>query len=113
MDEFEQKWNHAEAAFEKHFGKAPNDLNAFLFVIGIQELGKGVIPFSKEEKQDLMHIATCKILSQSGYYEYTHTDEQGWPHFSIKTPLPHHKLGQQERLLQEHVVMYFEANGLM
>ena len=43
------------------FEKKP-DMNAILFLIGIQELGKGSQRFSKEQKQDLMHIAICKIL---------------------------------------------------
>ena len=39
------------------------DLNSILFLIGIQELGRVQTRFSKEEKQDLMHIAVCRLLS--------------------------------------------------
>ena len=58
-------------------------LNAVLFLIGVQELGRGLQRFSKEEKQDLMHIAICKVLSLSGFYELEGTDEAGWPHWKL------------------------------
>ena len=47
------------------------DLEAILFLIGIQELGR--IPkenFSKEEKKDLMHIAICTLLENDGFFEF-------------------------------------------
>jgi hypothetical protein len=42
---------------EKTIGKKLKDLNGVLFIIGMQELGQGAKRFSKEEKQDLLHIA--------------------------------------------------------
>ena len=53
------------------------DLNAVLFLIGMQELGKPQVKFTKEEKQDLMHIAVCHLLSEDGYIEYKGMDEDG------------------------------------
>lgn len=89
-------------------GKRPKDLNSVLFLIGIQELGKGAQYFSKEEKQDLLHIAICKVLSLSGYYELVGQDEQGWPHWKLVKKLPHVDLLSQETLLKMHVVEFFE-----
>jgi len=59
-----------------------------LFLIGVQELGVGYKHFSKEEKQDILHIALCTILEPFGYYKYEGVDDQGWPHFSTIKSLP-------------------------
>lgn len=63
--------------------------------------------FSKEEKQDLMHIATCRLLSQSGFYELEYHDEQGWPHFRKTREIPGYSLKEQEELLKLHIIEYF------
>lgn len=97
----------------KSIGKRPKDLNAVLFLIGIQELGHGTRDFSKEEKQDLMHIAVCKVLSLSGFYELSGKDSEGWPHWELKKPLPHFDLIEQEQLLKMHIIEYFENEGIV
>ena len=89
-------------------GKKPADLNAVLFLIGVQELGQGKKVFSKEQKQDLMHIAICKVLSLSGFYELEGLDEQGWPHWKLVKKLPHLDLLEQEKVLKMHILEYFE-----
>lgn len=89
-------------------GKRPKDLNGVLFLIGVQELGKGPLQFSKEEKQDLMHIAICKVLSYSDYYELEGKDAEGWPHWKPIKKLPRFDLLEQEKLLKMHVLEYFE-----
>jgi len=47
------------------------DLQSILYLIGIQELGRWDPEknFSKEEKQDLMHVAVCTLLEEDGYFE--------------------------------------------
>ncbi|MCC5946282.1 MAG: hypothetical protein JJT94_15225 [Bernardetiaceae bacterium] len=100
-------WDELIATLEAQFGKIP-DLNAVLFLIGIQELGKGKRSFSKEEKQDLMHIAVCKVLSFSGYYELEGLDKEGWPHWTKKDEMPFLKLEEQEEFLKTHIIEYFE-----
>ena len=90
-------------------GKRPNDVNAVLFLIGVQELGQGAsMEFSKEQKQDLMHIATCKLLSYAGIYELDGQDQEGWPLWVLAQPLPHLDLEGQENLLKMHAIEYFE-----
>lgn len=106
--DFERTWAALMNSLESAIGKRPKDLNAVLFLIGVQELGKGKHVFSKEEKQDLMHIAICKVLSFSGYYELEGLDPDGWPHWKMIKKLPNVTLGEQERLLKMHVVEYFE-----
>lgn len=106
--DFERTWGALLSSLETIIGKKPKDLNAVLFLIGVQELGRGSRPFSKEEKQDLMHIGICKVLSLSGYYELEGLDADGWPHWKMVKKLPHVGLPEQERLLKMHVVEYFE-----
>lgn len=88
------------------------DMKGVLFLIGVQELGKGPRQFSKEEKQDLMHIAICKVLSLSGYYKLAGLDEQGWPHWEAIKKLPFLDILSQENFLKIHIIRYFneEAN---
>jgi tRNA A37 threonylcarbamoyladenosine biosynthesis protein TsaE len=102
------RWVKLITYLGKQVGKRPKDLNAVLFLIGVQELGAGKQSFSKEEKQDLMHIAICKVLSLSGYYELTGKDEQGWPHWRPLKKLPHFDLLDQEKLLKMNILDYFE-----
>jgi len=106
--EQEQKWQALLDRLGEIIGKKPVDLKSVLFLIGVQELGKGVKAFSKEEKRDLMHIAICKVLSFSGFYELEGLDETGWPHWKIKKKLPHFDILEQEKLLKIHVIEYFE-----
>ena len=105
--DFENRWLELLRELREKFGKALH-LNGILFLIGIQELGQGLREFTKEEKQDLMHIATCKLFSQSGYYEYTHTDEEGWPHYRTLKTIPSANLKEQERMLKWHILEYFD-----
>ena len=106
--ELERKWHSLLVVLQNTIGKKLTDLNSVLFLIGVQELGKGPQNFSKEEKQDLMHIAICKVLSLSGFYELEGLDETGWPHWKLVKTLPRFDLLEQEKLLKMHVIEYFE-----
>ena len=106
--DFERQWQLLLAGLDKVMGTRPKDLNGVLFIIGVQELGKGNRRFSKEEKQDLMHIGMCRVLSLSGYYVLDGTDKDGWPHWKLVKKLPHFDLLEQEKLLKMHVLEYFE-----
>ncbi|MDO7873117.1 hypothetical protein Q5H93_00110 [Hymenobacter sp. ASUV-10] len=104
--EFEARWWQFMNEMKARFGKKP-DMNALLLLIGVQELGQGVADFTKEQKQDLMHIATCKLFSLSGYYELEHTDEDGWPHYKLLKPVPFAGIKEQERMLKWQILEYF------
>lgn len=84
------------------------DLDAIIYLIGVQELGK-VKKFKKDDKINLMHIAICRLLEPYGYYEFSHVDEDGWPHYEIKESLPPLKAGEQSVLMKEAIVSYFVA----
>ena len=100
-------WNRLLNWLETTVGKRPADLNAVLFLIGIQELGKGPRRYTKEQKQDLLHIAVCKVMSLSGYYDFDGYDKDGWPVWDLAKPLPYANLSEQESFLQQHVLGYF------
>lgn len=106
--DLDRKWNALLEEIKTLIGKKPKDLNGVLFLIGVQELGVGRKNFSKEEKQDLMHIGICKVLSLSGYYVLDGLDQDGWPHWKLVKKLPHFDLLEQEKLLKFQVMEYFE-----
>ena len=105
----EDQWSIVLDQIEAMVGKRPTDLNAVLFLIGVQELGRGPRRFAKEVKQDLMHIAVCRVLSLSGYYEFDGYDKDGWPVWTLAKPIPHGDLLAQESFLKVHVIIYFQS----
>ncbi|KAA1247617.1 hypothetical protein [Aquimarina sp. RZ0] len=86
------------------------DLDAIIYLIGVQELGQIHRKFKKDEKLDLMHIAICRLLEPYGYYEFDYFDEQGWPHYIVKEQLPNLRAGEQSVLMKEAIVSYFMAS---
>ena len=83
------------------------DLDAIIYLIGVQELGQLHKSYKKDEKLDLMHIAICRLLEPYGYYEFDFFDKEGWPHYKIKEALPTLKAGEQSILMKEAIVQYF------
>ncbi len=109
-DDLQARWWKLEEKFMNKFGKKP-DVEAVLFLIGVQEVRNLKKDFTKEQKQDLMHIAVCSVLAQSGYYELEKYDDDGWPHFTQLKALPHYNMMDQENFLKDHILLYFdEAN---
>jgi hypothetical protein len=106
--DLDKRWGKLLLGLQELIGKKPVDLNAVLFLIGVQELGQGQRAFSKEQKQDLMHIAVCKVLSLAGFYELDYIDQEGWPHWKLLKKLPHFDILEQEKLLKIQVIEYFE-----
>lgn len=107
IEELKVEWLALVDRLNEQFD-ADLDLQGIIFLIGVQELGHGPREFSKDEKQDLMHIATCKLLSQFGYYILKGSDEEGWPHWELVQKLPVMSLGEQDYLLKQAVIDYFE-----
>lgn len=107
MDNFTQRWLNTEQLLRERFEKLP-DMEGILFLIGVNEYGQ--LPrkkFSKEQKQDLMHIAVCTLLMQYGYYEFIGRDEENWPHFKEIESVPVSGIANQEQLLKECIIEYF------
>ena len=110
QDDLQTRWWALEAKMIERFDKKP-DMETILFLIGIQEFGGIKEKFTKEQKQDLMHVAVCSLLSASGYYELEGIDDDGWPHFKQLKPMPEMDTIQQENFLKDHILLYFENHG--
>jgi hypothetical protein len=110
-EETKMKWYKIIFGLKKQFDKKP-DMNGLLFLIGVRELGQNR-NYTKDEKMDLMHVATCKLLSYDGYYRLSHHDEDGWPHYDELKKLPYADLLKQESLLKKLVVKYFDEEGIL
>jgi hypothetical protein len=109
--EFEFEWLKVRHIVKDAFRQdGLPDLNLVLLLIGIQELGRWQKRFSKEEKQDLMHIAVCTLLSEAGYYEFVGRDTEGWPHFNAVQALEIKGEKAQEHFLKTKIIEYFKNN---
>lgn len=82
-------------------------MEAILFLIGIQETNFAGQKITKEQKQDLMHVAVCTLLQPGGFYELLYHDEEGWPHFQQLKELPAYHLPDQENFLKDYILLYF------
>lgn len=107
MDNVEVRFDMTLKKLGPEFGE-DIDLQAVLFLIGVQELGKGPKKFSKRQKLEVLHIAVCSLLVEYGYYEFEGYDQEGWPHYQRTEKLPSLNVKEQELLMKEAVVNYFE-----
>ena len=108
--EINVKWKELQERLAKDFDTDTPDIKVVLFLIGVQELGKGPRKFSKRQKEELMHIANCRLFSELGFYELEGLDQDGWPHWRLVKPIPSYTLLEQEMLLKSLIVTYFEEN---
>jgi len=104
--DIQEQFRQVQLRIYRQFKKNP-DLDALLFLIGMRELGTVKEKFTKEEKQDLMHIANCRLLSYEGYFELDGLDKDGWPHWIAVKPIPEMNLDEQELLLKRLIIRYF------
>ena len=107
-EELKRQWDEVVTLISNRFADGDElDLDAIIYIIGIQELGKINTSFEKDDKINLMHIAICRLLEPFGYYEFDYFDEEGWPHYTVLEKLPLLKAGEQSVLMKEAVVQYF------
>lgn len=107
-DKLRLRWKTLQRKLSDQFADGElMDLDAIIYLIGVQELGKIDRKFQKDEKIDLMHIAICRLLEPLGYYAFDYYDQEGWPHYRPLEPLPSLKAGEQSILMKEAVVNYF------
>jgi hypothetical protein len=105
------RWQQLRERIAKDFDNEQPDMKVILFLIGVQELGKGPQKFSKRQKEELMHIATCRLFSEMGFYELEGIDQDGWPHWKLVKSIPNYTLPEQELLMKSLVITYFEEQG--
>jgi len=109
-----ERWKKIEDFYKANFtdGETP-DLDTILFIIGVQELGKGKIRFKKDDKLNLLHIAVCRVLEPFGFYRFDGLDPEGWPHFELLEELPPLKTNEQTLLMKHAVIQYFEDQKII
>lgn len=107
-EQLKERWNAVVKILGDRFADGVVlDLDAIIYLIGLQELGQLHRKFKKDEKLNLMHIAICRLLEPYGYYEFDYFDEEGWPHYNVLEQLPPLKAGEQSVLMKEAIVQYF------
>ena len=107
-EELKQRWDLIVNKLSNQFADGDQlDLDAIIYLIGVQELGQFDRTFKKDHKLDLIHIAICRLLEPYGYYEFDFFDEEKWPHYKVKEQLPTLKAGEQSVLMKEAIVNYF------
>src|SRR6478672_7368502 len=106
--EINQKFLELQLKLAEDFDNEKPDIKVILFLIGVQELGKGPGKYSKRQKEELMHIATCRLLSEMGFYELEGLDQDGWPHWKLFKPVSSYAMMEQELLLKGLAITYFE-----
>ncbi len=112
MDEaLQAEWKDLVKRIELTFGEGI-EIETIIVLIGMQELGKGYFKPTKDEKLDLLHIATCTLMEPLGYYKYIGKDADGWPHWETVSNLPTLKPGQQKEILKRAIITYFKENEL-
>ncbi|ETN94692.1 hypothetical protein SAMN04487906_1568 [Zhouia amylolytica] len=107
-ENLKEQWEEIVSSLSNQFADGDIlDIDAILYLIGVQELGQLKKRFKKDDKVNLMHIAICRLLEPYGYYEFEFFDNDGWPHYKIKETLPSLKAGEQSVLMKEAIVNYF------
>lgn len=110
--EINQKFLELQQKLAIEFDNEKPDIKVILFLIGVQELGQGPKKFSKRQKEELMHIANCRLFSEMGFYELEGLDQDGWPHWKKLKAIPNYTLLEQEMILKSLIVSYFEEQYL-
>ncbi|WP_373073005.1 hypothetical protein [Zeaxanthinibacter enoshimensis] len=106
--QLKERWSLLVEKLSAQFSDGdPLELDAIIYLVGVQELGQIHRKFKKDEKINLMHIAICRLLEPYGYYEFDFYDDEGWPHYKVKEMLPVLKSGEQSVLMKEAIVQYF------
>jgi hypothetical protein len=106
--QLKERWEQLVEKLSNQFSQGEDlDLDAIIYLIGVQELGKFSTTYKKDEKINLMHIGICRLLEPYGYYEFEYFDNDGWPHYIVKEELPPLKAGEQSVLMKEAIVNYF------
>lgn len=107
-EQLKRRWELVVEKLSKQFADGDTlDLDAIIYLIGVQELGQLDRKFKKDHKLDLMHIAICRLLEPYGYYAFDYFDDDKWPHYKAKERLPNLKAGEQSVLMKEAIVNYF------
>ena len=101
MDNLDKNWESLVARLEKQFDDEMT-LKEY-YTNQIRQLGiKGLVG----EKLNVLHVATCKLLSGFGYYKFVSVDEDGWPHYKEVKAIKNLNEKEQENLIKKAIINY-------
>lgn len=113
-EQLKMQWEAVVKLLSNRFADGDTlDLDAIIYLVGLQELGQVHRKFKKDEKLNLMHIAICRLLEPYGYYKFDYFDDEGWPHYIVLEQLPPLKAGEQSVLMKEAIVQYFVEKNVI
>ena len=109
-EELARQWHLLQESLNAQFGKQP-DIEAILFLVGIQSRGRGYEPkLNKQIKQDLIMEGTHCVFETLGLYKRVGIDSNGLSLWERNSPLlPKLSLPDQEKLLRVAILSYFEV----
>ena len=76
------EWEQLQKKLKERF-EGEMDVDAILFMIGLQELGKPYQRYKKDQKLEIMHVAICTVLEPFGFYEFKGRDEVFRPDYEV------------------------------
>lgn len=107
-------WEKILIFFQKKFNIHDTiNLDGMMFLIGVNELGKGFLNFNKDDKLNLIHIAVCRLLEPFGFYKFEGLDKEGWPVYTNIEKIPYLKSNEQTLLIKKAIIYYFEKEKLL
>jgi len=111
-DGLERRWSELSAQIEARFGRLP-DVDAVLFLIGVQSVGRGYEPdLPKERKQSLIMEGSYLALETLGVYARVGMERNGFLIWEKVLELPKLSIDEQEKLLRIGILNYFEETPL-
>ena len=103
----ENKWRKTIDKISVNFGEKL-DIQTILFLIGLQELNLNFEKLTKDQKVEVIHVGLCTVLEPYGYYTKLGIDSEGGPHFENSKKIPNVKEKEQEQIIKEAIIDYFD-----
>ena len=103
------RWRRLQAWLSQRFGRDA-DIEGILFLVGVQELGRGYAPgLNKGAKEQLVMEGTYCVYETLGFYERIGMEADGhWIWEERLAPPPDLSEDEQETLLRSAVLRYFD-----
>ncbi|MBS1652128.1 MAG: hypothetical protein JSU07_08980 [Bacteroidetes bacterium] len=106
------EWQLLQEKIKERFGETL-EIDALLYLIGLQELSHDFKKHKKDDKVNIMHIAICTLLEPYGFYKFKGRDEEGWPHWDLQESVPFLESKHQNKLIVDAIIEYFKKNGFL
>ena len=100
------KWRYLQAKLADQFGADADVVNA-LYLIGVQESGKGFTNFTRDEKIALITMGNHKVLTYFGYYKEAVTKINDLPKFEQVNDIKTLSQLQKDELILHGIILYF------